>query len=809
MSWLKPRFQIERRVLRTLTLMLILFSSLVFGIEDLVRGVESVFLWVVVLLGMLLGWWLASIKIAGWRATLLSSVLGTSVTIVFVGRLGLKLAYLLQAIFQWFLQGLLWLINQREMVDSTVLSALFQDLSQDISIIFSRLAEWVTNIYLRQPSFDPVAIGFVWGLAIFSVAIWASWAIRRYQQPAWAMLPAVMLMAVSLGYVNTSAFTLLPMLGASLALILTTGYDAWEQRWILQGLDYATDIRFDIAIATIILSLGLTLVAGIVPSISVEDIADAYREWIQPDPSESDLGESLGLDPEPQTETRGSDIFDQKRDKNELPTSHLIGTGEELADIVVMLARVETPGQDASNEDPLLDSHYYWRNLTYDRYTGQGWTTGSLGKQAFEPGDFAQSADIENHRLLRQEIRIIEDLGNLVYSAGSLVTADQDFQVAWRLHWSEELLNDIFGATIDSDLYRVDSLQPVFSEAELREVDQRYPPWVIEHYIHLPESVPERVLYLAREITATEPTAYDRALAIEQYVRQFPYTLDIPPPPQSRDIVDYFLFDLQKGYCDYYASAMVVLARASGLPARLVTGFVSGNYNAEQDTFIITADQAHAWVEIYFPEYGWIPFEPTGGRNPIDRPKEISEKIFPDWDQTFDPITAPRIGLIQDLWGTIVISVVFLVIIGWGAWLGLDRWWLGRLSSKKAIERVYRRLYQYGARLGVTVYPETTPYEFSRAVMTVLSTFDNGNYFEDRCAAPARELLTEITDDYVRVLYRPDDLTAKELGHSLHTFTQLRWRLKLLSIVLRVKQITLSMKVDQINSDEINDGIPR
>ena len=171
MSWLNTRIHIERRVLRTLILMLILFSSLIIGIEDLVRGVESVFLWTLVLMGMFLGWWLASIKIAGWKAALFSSVLGTGVTIVFVGRLGLKLAYLLQAFFQWLTQGVRWLIKQTDYVDSSVLLALFQDLSRDISIIFLRLAEWVTNIFLQQPSFDPVAIGFVWGLAILSVAI--------------------------------------------------------------------------------------------------------------------------------------------------------------------------------------------------------------------------------------------------------------------------------------------------------------------------------------------------------------------------------------------------------------------------------------------------------------------------------------------------------------------------------------------------------------------------------------------------------------------------------------------------------------
>ncbi|MEN8171928.1 MAG: transglutaminase domain-containing protein, partial [Chloroflexota bacterium] len=792
MNWLRTRIHFDKRMLRTLILLLILFSSMIIGIEDLVRGVESVLLWFVVFMGLFVGWWMASSKIRGWATALLSAGLGIAVTVIFVGRLGLKLAYLIQAFFLFILTAIRWLIQQTDFVDSTVLVTLFQDLNRDLSIIIARLLDWISNLWMRQPSFDPIAIGIVWGLAFFAVSIWASWVIRRHQKPAWAMLPALMLMAVSLGYVNSSAYTLLPMLGASLALILTTGYDASEQQWMQQKLDFATDIRFDIAVATLVLSLGLTITAGIMPSISVQDIADAYRDWLDQDSNQTELGESLGLDPEPLTETRGLDIFDQMRDQNELPTSHLIGTGEELAEVVVMLVRVETPGQGEATEAPVLDSHYYWRNLTYDRYTGSGWTTGSLGKQNFSPGEFALPVDNKNHRLLRQEIRIIEDLGNMLYSAGSLVTTDQDFQVAWRLHWSDDLLNDIFGATTESDLYRVDSLQPVFSETELRAVDQRLPPWVIEHYIHLPESIPERVLVLARELTATEPTEYDRALAIESFLRQFPYTLDVPPPPQTRDIVDYFIFDLKKGYCDYYASAMVVLARAAGLPARLVTGFVSGNYNQENDTFIVTADQAHAWVEIYFPEYGWIPFEPTGGRNPIDRPKEISQKIFPDWDQAFEPITAPRFTLMRTLWGYLGLSAFLLIPLGWAAWLGFDRWWLGRLPVEDAVQRVYWRLYKYGLRLGVDLHPETTPLEFSKLLVKVLGRFGTDNHAEQRWAAPARELLESITDDYLRVLYFPEKRTLPDQKHTLSSFTQLRWRLILLSILLRIKSLTSS-----------------
>ena len=104
-----------------------------------------------------------------------------------------------------------------------------------------------------------------------------------------------------------------------------------------------------------------------------------------------------------------------------------------------------------------------------------------------------------------------------------------------------------------------------------------------------------------------------RLLAIEAYLRTISYTLDVPAPPLDRDVADYFLFDLRRGYCDYFATAMVVLARSVGIPARLVTGYASGGYDVISAQFVVLEKDAHSWVEVYFPSYGWVEFEPTSG----------------------------------------------------------------------------------------------------------------------------------------------------------------------------------------------------
>lgn len=137
---------------------------------------------------------------------------------------------------------------------------------------------------------------------------------------------------------------------------------------------------------------------------------------------------------------------------------------------------------------------------------------------------------------------------------------------------------------------------------------------IYKNYLQLPDNLPQRVKDLSASLVATSNNNFDKAKAIEQYLASnFPYNLDVHSTPRNRDFVDYFLFDLKEGYCSYYASAMTILARIAGLPARYVEGYMlpPDPLKESSTTFIITNMQAHAWVEIYFEGYGWLPFEPT------------------------------------------------------------------------------------------------------------------------------------------------------------------------------------------------------
>lgn len=135
--------------------------------------------------------------------------------------------------------------------------------------------------------------------------------------------------------------------------------------------------------------------------------------------------------------------------------------------------------------------------------------------------------------------------------------------------------------------------------------------WIHETFTQLPEQLPQRVRDLATYVTQTAENNFEVAQQLQAFLRTFEYTLTPGQVPHDRDFVDYFLFDLQRGYCTFYASAFVVMARAMGLPARYIEGFIAiGNGNMDHYIYIRNR-QGHAWAEVYFEGFGWYRFDPT------------------------------------------------------------------------------------------------------------------------------------------------------------------------------------------------------
>ena len=362
---------------------------------------------------------------------------------------------------------------------------------------------------------------------------------------------------------------------------------------------------------------------------------------------------------------------------------------------------------------------HYWRGRTYSEYVGAGWKEGPLERRSYPPFAALGPPERPGRRVLRQDFRLFVPSENLLYAAGEPYSVDQALQVG--LHPGEEEVAVLEGAARQ---YRVLSLVPQVTGAELEAASTDYPPAVAAHYLQLPSSLPQRVVDLARKVTLGTPTPYARALALERYLRSLPYDLQVAGPPEGQDVVDYFLFDLQRGYCDYYASAMVVMARAVGIPARLAVGYATGRYDAPAGHYVVTAADAHAWPELYFPKYGWIPFEPTAGRPALLRTaEEPGEASLPapaappgrSWWVQFQ-VEARLIWLRWRWWA---LGGIALLALAWAVrrtW----RWRPLRLDERGRTALCYWQLRAWTRLLGVQAGPADTAAEFTAALQETL-----------------------------------------------------------------------------------------
>jgi len=688
-------------------------GSLAFGLAASIEGLDALPLLAIALAGVVLCWLLAGARWKGWQASLLLLMAGVALLALGMGRLLRPLASLVGAI-----AGLAWQAVRLERWTAQTLAGLettgvqnaWAELAQGASTLASRTTAWVMALARGRPSYDPLVVLLVCALVVWVASTWAAWWVRRRDRPLVGLALPGALLATWVAYMEAPTGPVIVWLGATILLQGLSNYIRQMKGWKAVQFDIA-EIELELSAAVVLITVYLIVTAMITPSISLQEISNRIQQHFASQQGEaSPAHEAFGVKPRPHK----SDTPLELAQNPGLPNQHLLGSGPELATQVVMwvsLAGYEPkPDQTLVNQAANPPPPYYWRGLTYDRYTGKGWSSFPKNTMGYAAGqsivDQSVITNEPGYEIVRQHVQKASRSDGLLYWTGELLGASPAYQVAWRGS------GDLFGAQVGSREYWADSRRPRFSAAQLRAANSDYPDWVRETYLALPETLPLRVRSLALDLTAAQPTPYDRALAIESYLRTIPYTLDLPSPPSDRDLVDYFLFDLKRGFCDYDASAMVVLARAAGLPARLVVGFASGTYVPEQARFVVTEADAHAWAEVYFPNFGWVEFEPTSGRAAIQRPEQLNPSAQAPIVE-LPPLSVLRpawnyLPILAALGGMLVAMVLFL-----GAYLLIDRWRLKRLSSTMVSQILYQRLYRWGIRLRLPDLASRTPFELA------------------------------------------------------------------------------------------------
>ncbi|MGH1048503.1 MULTISPECIES: transglutaminase TgpA family protein [Bacillus] len=271
----------------------------------------------------------------------------------------------------------------------------------------------------------------------------------------------------------------------------------------------------------------------------------------------------------------------------------------------------------------------YWRVETKDFYTGKGWDVSENRKKV----SFKNKNDVVSWyepntktEITEATITMQKSYPHLTYPAG-LVSVEASSDVSYSVDPFSEKIYTMHGdssTTLNS--YKVTYEVPEFSIENLKSVKtnegHETSPYFMTKYTQLPESLPQRVKDLAVNLTNDKDNRYDKVLAIENYFtdNSFVYeTMNVLYPAKNQDYVDQFLFDTKSGYCNNFSTSMIVLLRSARIPARWVKGFTEGTLEntlastESENVYTIANNNAHSWVEVYFPGYGWIPFEPTKG----------------------------------------------------------------------------------------------------------------------------------------------------------------------------------------------------
>ncbi len=598
-----------------------------------------------------------------------------------------------------------WLLSAGEIGAPARAWAAWADvLSLRVLVFHSELATWAAALRGGQPTSGRVALLTLFGLLIYANACWVVWTVRETDDGGLAGLPGIFIVGWNVYWAGEGVGWLMGVLALAALLSTAAHYAHLETGWLQRRMDYSDQLRLDFAAAGIGMAL---LLAATTPLVTVMTSPHLYtrvrgflaRPWARvetetarlfPDvarPARSPLGRS--------TEAT-------------MPRARKLGASPQLLDTLVLTVR--------PRGGPLPPQAYFFA-LAYDVYTGSGWTQSPWQIQALAAGEEWQGP-VGQQRVLVEHTVILKQPTRDVYAAGVPLAVDRPSEA---LAFADK---DLLGIRLRSaaTTYTVVAALPSVDEARLRTAGTVYPNWITVHYLQVPESVPARVRQLAREITKDAYSPYDKARAIEAYLRRIPYSLNVPLPPPGRDVVDWFLFDLRQGYCDYYATAFVVLARLNGIPARIAIGYAQGTWLPDSGTYRVTEREAHTWPEVYFPGYGWIPFEPTASRQIVRWPETAAPRSSQrpaTWQETLAAfrgwaVARWRMAWLRRLGRTLVILGGILIAGGLLWWM----YWLWRVPKPA---RAYAQLLWFARRLGVRWQPGWTPLEFEKVMRARLS----------------------------------------------------------------------------------------
>jgi protein-glutamine gamma-glutamyltransferase len=436
----------------------------------------------------------------------------------------------------------------------------------------------------------------------------------------------------------------------------------------------------------------------------------------------------------------------------------------EMQPKIVMRVRSQAPG--------------FWRVMSFDRYTGQGWEVSrndelqNIGRSRWSYRFFiAPTPTREATKQVIQSYTTVADLPNIipalsypqyVYFPTKEIAVD-----------SEGSLRSPAGLG-QGMTYTVVSQVPYRDRTRLDRASENYPKKIADYYLQIPPHIEEKVRQKAEELLAKSPnpltSAYEKSLFLAQALKQnYQIQPELPSFNQDQDLTEAFLFNYQGGYIDHFSTVLTVMLRSLGIPARLTVGFAPGQFNPFTGFYVVRNTDAYALTEVYFPKFGWYAFDPIPGHELIppsfeeDQTFSVLKQI---WNWVAGWLPSPVVNFfnilgteilggcfrfLAKLWrfisGSLIgvlVGLIIAVVLGLLAWLGCDRvrnWrYRRRLAKLPPMERLYRQMLEMLKEKGYPKHPAQTPLEYAR-------------FASKDCASTAAKSIEEISQAYVRWRY--------------------------------------------------------
>ncbi len=451
-------------------------------------------------------------RLSGWTSWLLGVALGLVYSLQFAGRLlprpGLLLSDLGRALAS------IWnLVVHRSLIPYPPFSRSVSHLLAQTVAMNQNLLSWLQAIRDDSVNFDTTALWLGVSFGIWMLTWNAAYEMLRRKRAFVALIP------LGVGVVVNVSVTYIGINYVHLYLLVTMLTLAWanigrkEAFWAGVGLDYSRELHRDVLVIGSVLAVAVLLVALLVPYVTYDRAVLSF--WAHFGPAfESFYGR---LDrafagrnpiPEPTPSIRQRAL-----------SSHDVRGGLPVGDSTIFLVQTSDPiplPEDVmmmEREGPMWEEllpRRYWRQRTYDVYTGVGWDSGERHSQRFESNTPWIEASYP-HTVVTQTFWLMEEYGGFAFGVNEPVNVDEDYGVLIRGE------SDLVAFSVDSDMYSVVSLVPSATSDQLRSAETEYPDWVKERYLHLPD-LPERVRQMAEGIVgrAEAVTRYDKARAIEK-----------------------------------------------------------------------------------------------------------------------------------------------------------------------------------------------------------------------------------------------------------------------------------------------------